>query len=132
MSQRTAATIAEGEMARLFRRATGEEAQATIARVTMTERRSYGEAKVRVAYLIEPVDGTAFEVSSERIVKMSVLPQPGQRVRVRYDADTRQLLEIVTKPGEEEPPPPGSEPTKEIPWNDSGQRSWWANDTRRR
>jgi hypothetical protein len=116
----------------LFRKARGEEADATIAQVTMTERLSYGEARMRTTYLVEPAGGPAFEAVREATCKMSVLPQAGQRVRVLCDPATRELLQVVTVPGQEVSPPAGSEPTKEIPWTDSGHASWWANGTRRR
>ena len=115
----------------MFGKAKGEQAQATVAQVKMTERRSYGEAKVRITYLIEPAGAPAFEVIRETRVRMKYLPQAGQRVQVRYDPAKQELLEVLTSPGAETPPPPGSEPTQEIPWNDSGHSNWWANDTRR-
>jgi hypothetical protein len=116
----------------LFRKARADEAHATIAEVTMTERRSYGEAKVRVTYLVTPAGGTAFEVTREVAVKMTDLPQAGQGLRVLCDPANRELVRVLTPPGQEAAPPPGSAPTKEIPWNDAGQANWWANGTRRR
>jgi hypothetical protein len=103
----------------LFRRTRGNEAEATVAQVNMTERLSYGEAKVRVTYLVAPLAEPAFQAVREARVHMKFLPQAGQRVRVLYDPDTSDLLQVVTPPGQEGATPPGSEPTKEIPWNDS-------------
>jgi hypothetical protein len=97
----------------------------------MTERRSYGEARVRITYHVEPTDGAPFDADRDATVKMSFLPQAGQGVRVRYDAQAHAVLEVLTPPGEESPPPPGFEPTKEIAWNDTGRANWWANGTRR-
>lgn len=116
----------------LFRKTRGEEADATVAQVVMTERLSYGEAKVRVTYVVEPPGEPAFEAGREATVKMAFLPQAGQRVRVLYDPTKRELQAVVTPPGQEVAAPPGAEPTKEIPWNDSGHATWWANGTKRR
>ena len=119
-------------MNHLFRKRTTIDADATVAAVKMTQRRSYGEAKVRVTYAVEPDGRSPFEAVREVNVKMKFLPQAGQRVRVRYEADNETLLEILTPPGSEGPPPENSAPTAEIPWNDSGNANWWANGTRRR
>lgn len=116
----------------LFRKARGDETDATVAKVTMTERLSYGEAKVRVTYLVEPSNGPPFEVTGEATVKMKDLPQPGQRLRVLCDPAKGELVRVVTPPGQELAPPPGSAPTQEIPWNDSGHANWWADGVRRR
>jgi hypothetical protein len=97
----------------------------------MTERCSYGEAKVRITYAVEPIGQPSFEALREVKVKMKFLPQAGQRVRVRYDADNHSLLEVLTPPGSEIPPPDGYVPTEEIPWNDFGHAKWWADGTRR-
>ena len=118
-------------MSPLFRRTRGEEAQATVTAVKMTERRSYGEAKVRITYHVEPPGGAAFDADRDATVKMRFLPQAGQGVRVRCDSAAHAVLEVLTPPGEESPPPPGSEPTEEIPWDDTGAANWWANGTRR-
>lgn len=118
-------------MRSLFGRTRGEEAPATVVRVRMTDRRSYGEATVSVSYRVQPEGQPAFEAVREARVKMKFLPQTGQRLRVRYDPARNQLLEIVTPPGEEEAAPPGAEPTQEIPWNDTGRANWWADGTRR-
>ena len=114
-----------------FRKTRGEEAEATTVRVTMTERLSYGEAKVHVTYRVQPNAGPAFDASWVGTVKMKYLPQAGQRLRVLYDPATLELLRVVTAPGQETAAPPGSERTAEIPWNDSGHAGWWANGTRR-
>jgi hypothetical protein len=39
-------------MSPLFRKVTGNEVEATVAHVQMTERRSYGEAKVRITHRV--------------------------------------------------------------------------------
>jgi hypothetical protein len=115
----------------LFRRRTTSEADATVAAVTMTERCSYGEAKVRVDYAVEPLNGSPFGAVREAKVKMKFLPQPGQRVRVRYDCDKQELMDILTPPGSEGAPPDGSARTVEIPWNDFGHTTFWADGSRR-
>lgn len=119
-------------MKALFRKAGGKEADATVAEVTMTDRLSYGEAKVRVTYLVEPAGNPPFEAVREATVKMKFLPQAGQRVRVLFDPAKGELLRVITLPGQEGTPPPGSAPTVEIDWIDSGRANWWANGTRRR
>lgn len=111
--------------------ANAAEADATAGVVKMTERHSYGEAKVRVTFIVEPADRTRFEAVREATVKMKFLPQACQRVRVRYDAQSQELIEVLTPPGAEVPPPEGYAPTEEIPWNDAGTANWWANGTRR-
>ncbi len=115
----------------MFRKRTTDDADATVAAVKMTERRSYGEAKVRVTYVVQPAGRPQFEAAREVTVKMKFLPQAGQQVRVRYDPENCQLIEILTPPGQETPPPEGYAPTGEIPWDDSHHASWWADGTRR-
>jgi hypothetical protein len=90
------------------------EADATISQVTMTERNSYGTATVRVCYVVHPPDASSFDAILETKVKMSQLPQAGQQVKVSYDPDKHDKLEVRTPPGEEA----GSvtTPTVEIPW----------------
>jgi hypothetical protein len=48
------------------------EADATVVAVKMTERRSYGEAKVRVTYAVEAVGWPPFEAVREAAVRMSL------------------------------------------------------------
>jgi hypothetical protein len=97
----------------LFRR-NRTEAEATIAQVTMTERNSYGTATVRVSYVVYPREGTSFEASGVAKVKMSQLPQAGQQVKVSYDPENHDKLEVLTPAGEETGT--ATTPTVEIPW----------------
>lgn len=115
----------------MFGKHTASEAEAEVVAVEMTERLSYGEAKVRVTYSVRPLDRPAFQAVRDAKVAMRFLPQAGQRVQVRYDGDTRSVLDVLTPPGQEGPPPAGSVPTAEIPWRDGGRANWWANGTRR-
>ena len=80
----------------------------------MTERTSYGTATVRVSYAVQPPDASGFEVVQEAKVKMSQLPQAGHQIRVSYDPDKHDKLDVRTPPGQES----GSvtTPTVEIPW----------------
>jgi hypothetical protein len=48
------------------------EADATVVAVKMTERRSYGEAKVRVTYAVEALGRPPFEAVREAQVLMKV------------------------------------------------------------
>lgn len=115
----------------MFGKHRASEAEADVVAVTMTERLSYGEAKVRVTYSVHPLDGPAFQAERDAKVSMRSLPQAGQRVQVRYDVDAQSVLDVLTPPGQEGPPPAGSVPTVEIPWRDGGRANWWANGTRR-
>ena len=90
----------------------------------MIERSSYGEAVVRVSYSVEPDTGVAFEAVRESKVGMVHLPQAGQGVEVRYDPEHQDRFEVLTTPGEETPPPPGSPPTKEIGWQEPARGSY--------
>jgi hypothetical protein len=90
------------------------EAVATISQVTMTERNSYGTATVRVSYVVQPGDASSFDAIRETKVKMSQLPQAGQQVKVSYDPDKHDKLEVLTPPGEEAGTV--TTPTVEIPW----------------
>jgi hypothetical protein len=119
-------------LSRVFGKRHTSEADATVVAVKMTERRSYGEAKVRVTYTVDAPGRAPFEAVREATVKMRFLPQVGQRVRVRFNDERNELREVVTPPGDEGVPPAGSPATEEIPWIDSGRANWWANGTRRR
>lgn len=90
------------------------EADATISQVTMTERNSYGTATVRICYLVRPPDASSFEAICETKVKMSQLPQAGHQVKVSYDPENHNKLEVRTPPGEEGGT--ATTPTVEIPW----------------
>jgi Short C-terminal domain len=78
-----------------------KEADATVSQVTMLKRVNYGTALVRVVYTVHPITGSDFEATREAKVSMATLPQAGHRVRVSYDPDKPQKLEILTPPGEE-------------------------------
>jgi len=80
----------------------------------MTERNSYGAATVRICYVVQPPDASSFETIRETKVKMSQLPQAGQRVKVSYDPDNHDKLDVQTPPGEEGGTV--TTPTLEIPW----------------
>lgn len=97
-----------------FRHQEREEADATVTQVKMLKRVNYGTALVRVLYLVQPPAGPSFELSQETKVGMATLPQAGQQVRVSYDPDKRQKLEVLTPPGQET----GivTTPTVEIPY----------------
>jgi hypothetical protein len=100
----------------MFRKHDREEADASILHVEMLKRINYGTATVRVTYSIQPPVGAAFEVVTEAKVKMATLPQAGQQVRVSYDPEKPDRLEVLTPPGEET----GTtiERTKELPYAD--------------
>jgi Short C-terminal domain len=100
----------------MFRKHARKEADARISHVEMLERINYGTATVRVTYSIQPGDGSAFDVVQEAKVKMATLPQAGQEVRVSYDPEKPDRLEVLTPPGQET----GAitERTKEIPYRD--------------
>jgi hypothetical protein len=90
------------------------EADATISQVTMTERNSYGTATVRICYVVQPPNAPSFEAIREAKVQMIQLPQAGQQVKVSYDPDKHDKLEVQTPPGEEGGTT--TTPTVEIPW----------------
>jgi hypothetical protein len=77
------------------------EADARILHVEMLKRINYGTATVRVTYEVHPVSGSSFEVAREAKVKMATLPQAGQEVRVSYDPESPDRLEVLTPPGQE-------------------------------
>jgi hypothetical protein len=90
------------------------EAEATISHVEMVKRINYGTATVRVTYVVSPVVGESFEVVQEVKVKMATLPQAGHHVRVSYDPERPQRLEVLTAPGDETGAV--TTPTIEIPY----------------
>jgi hypothetical protein len=100
----------------MFRKQARKEADARISHVEMLKRINYGTATVRVTYSIQPSDGLAFEVVREAKVKMATLPQAGQQVRVSYDPEKPDRLEVLTPAGQET----GAitERTKELPYGD--------------
>jgi hypothetical protein len=99
-----------------LRRQPRKEADATIANVEMLKRINYGTATVRIAYTVQPIDGSAFEAVREAKVQMASLPQAGQQVRVSYDTEHPDRLEVLTPPGQETGTV--TEPTKELPYMD--------------
>jgi hypothetical protein len=100
----------------MFRKRERQEADACIVHVDMLKRINYGTASVRVTYSVEPSSGSAFEVVQEAKVKMAVLPQAGQRLKVRFDPEHPDRLEVLTPPGEETGEI--TERTKELPYDD--------------
>jgi Short C-terminal domain len=104
----------------MFRKSALKEADARILHVEMLKRIDYGAAKVRVTYSVQPTSGSAFEVVRDAKVKMATLPQAGQQVRVSYDPEKQDRLEVLTPPGEET----GAitERTKELPY--FGPATW--------
>jgi hypothetical protein len=100
----------------MFRKQARKEADARILHVEMLKRINYGTARVRVTYSIQSSDGAVFEAVSEAKVKMAFLPQAGQVVRVGYDPEKPDGLEVLTPPGQET----GTitERTKELPYVD--------------
>jgi hypothetical protein len=98
----------------MFRKQTRNEADARVSHVEMLKRIDYGTAKVRVTYSVQPTSGSAFEVVQEATVKMAALPQAGQQIRVSYDPEKQDRLEVLTPPGEETGAV--TERTKEIPY----------------
>jgi hypothetical protein len=100
----------------MFRKHAREEADASIMAVEMLKRINYGTATVRVTYSVQPSVGSAFEVVSEAKVKMATLPHAGLRVRVSYDPEKTDRLEVLTPPGEETGTV--TERTKELPYAD--------------
>lgn len=85
----------------MFRKRERQEADACIMHVDMLKRINYGTASVRVTYSVEPSGGSPFEVVQDAKVKMATLPQAGQRLRVRFDPEHLDRLEVLTAPGEE-------------------------------
>lgn len=100
----------------MFRKQTRKEADARILHVEMLKRINYGTARVRVTYSIQGSDGSALEAETEAKVKMASLPQAGQLVRVSYDPDKPDRLEVLTPPGQEAGAT--TERTKELPYLD--------------
>ncbi len=82
----------------------------------MLKRINYGAATVRVTYRVEPLDEPSFEAIREAKVKMATLPQAGQQVRVSYDSDRHDRLDVLTPPGQETGTV--TQRTKEIPYGD--------------
>jgi hypothetical protein len=101
----------------LFHHADPQEADATVTQVTMLKRVNYGTALVRIVYAIQSAGAAGFEVTREVKVKMETLPQAGQQVRVSYDPDKPQKLEVLTPPGQETGTV--TTPTVEIPYFNS-------------
>jgi hypothetical protein len=100
----------------MFRKQAHKEADARILQVEMLKRINYGTARVRVTYSIQNSDGSASEAVIEAKVKMASLPQAGQVVRVSYEPEKPDRLEVLTPPGQEM----GTitERTKELPYLD--------------
>jgi hypothetical protein len=96
------------------------EADATITHVQMTKRIDYGDAKVLVTYQVRPGDAEAFETQIEAKVKMATLPQVGQEVRVAYDPNRHDRLDVLTPPGQESGTV--TEKTAELEWDDPQPR----------
>jgi Short C-terminal domain len=94
------------------------EAEATISNVEMVKRVNYGTATVRITYVVSPLAGASFEVVREAKVKMATLPQAGHQVRVSYDPERPQRLEVLTAPGDETGVV--TTPTIELPYFNTG------------
>jgi hypothetical protein len=99
-----------------FKRQPQAQADATVTNVKMTRRIDYGNAKVLVTYRVLPMNGDAFDVQVESKVKMATLPQAGQEVRVAYDPNRPERVEVLTPPGQEAGTV--TEKTAELGWND--------------
>lgn len=76
----------------------------------------YGTASVRVTYGVQPVDRAPFQAVLDAKVKMAFLPHAGQQVKVSYDPEHPDRIEVLTPPGQET----GviTERTKELPYAD--------------
>jgi hypothetical protein len=109
-------------MSPLFRKGRREEGEARVSQVEMVERTSYGEAKVRIVYSVQPSTDEPFEVIRETKVRMLHLPQAGQIVQVSFDPGDHDRFEVVTPPGEETGEV--AAPTVEIPWAESERSSY--------
>jgi hypothetical protein len=109
-------------MSLLSRKGHRTEAEATISQVEMLDRLSYGEATVRVSYIVRPISEPSFEVSRVDKVRMLHLPQAGRQVQVSYDPGDHDKFEVLTPPGEELGAV--ATPTVEIPWSQSEKQSY--------